>query len=102
MSKTEIEVYRVIEFSPDKNYEFALKTRSECGIPNTTKHFTTNPLEYVGKYVRAERRGRGDGGECTYVFDNNGVEIRIELDYEGRSCFREVEEEVEEEVSEKN
>lgn len=109
MSKTEVnvylevEVFRLIEFNQDKYYVFALKTRTQGVWPNQ-KYYTTNPLEYLGKYVREERSGGiwGDGRSCDYIFDNDGREKRISLDYEGCSCFREVETDGEEKVLEKN
>ena len=84
----EEEVFRIIEFSKEKEYFFALKTRSEGKWPKQ-KHYTTNPLQYVGKYVRSERWGYGDGSGGAEIFNLDGKQVRIELDYEGRTCFKE-------------
>jgi hypothetical protein len=85
----EIEVFRLYNFSKDKDYEFALKTRTE-GLWPQERHFTTNPLQYVGRYDRSERWGWGDGSGGAEIFILKGKEVRIILDYEGNSCFREV------------
>jgi hypothetical protein len=66
----EIEVFRLLEpsvrtsypnyypedqiFSVDKCYEFAYYTRSSGRYPNE-KYFTTNPMQYVGRYVNSPR-----------------------------------------------
>ena len=85
----ETEVFRMSEFDTNKQYEFALKTRTVGTWPNE-KHSTTNKLQYLGKYAYSERWGYGDGGGGAENFDNEGVKTRIVYDYEGCSCFREV------------
>lgn len=80
-----------MEFDKNKNYEFAFRTKTTGLWPNE-RHFTTNPLTFLGKYVRSERwGGSGDGSSGAEVFDNNGVITRIEYDYDGKTCFRVVE-----------
>ena len=100
----EIEVFRLIEpsarsglpnysddkfFSVDKCYEHALYTRT-IGPWQNQKYFTTNPMQYVGKYVRSVRWGIRDGSGGDEIFNNNGIEVIIHLDYAGTTSFREV------------
>jgi len=85
----ETEVYRLTEFDTNKCYEFALKTRTVGTYPND-KHYTTNKLQYLGKYTHGERWGYGDGRGGAENFDNERVKTRIVYDYEGTTCFREV------------
>ena len=59
-------------FSVDKCYEFAYKT-STSGIWPNAIHFTTNPMQYVGRYVRSNRWGHGDESGGAEVFNNNGT-----------------------------
>lgn len=68
-------------FSVDKCYEFAYYTRSLNG-----RYFMTNPMQYVGRYVNSPRWGYGDNGGGTEVFNNNGTEVTITLDYTGREA----------------
>ena len=83
-----VEVFRLIKFDKDKCYEFALYTIVEGKWPNQ-RYYTTNPLQYLGKWKNSERWGQGDGGGGAENFDNNGKTTRIEYDYEGKTCFRE-------------
>ncbi len=76
-------------FSVNKCYEFAKYTRKSGRWPNE-KYYTTRPMQYVGKYVRSERWGNGDDGGGADVFNNNGTEVKITLDYEGTISYREV------------
>ena len=74
-------------------YEYAEATRQVGRYPNT-KYFTTNPLRYVGQYVRRNVCMGGyqtpDGG-CESIFqDNNGREQSVYHSYDGKTCFREV------------
>ena len=87
----EEQVFRLsgADFDTSKCYEFALKTRTEGNFPRE-KHYTTNKLRYLGKYTGREDWGYGDnsGGAVTFV---NGEETnRIVYDYDGKTCFREV------------
>jgi hypothetical protein len=84
----EVQVYRFTDYDTEKCYFFALKTKTVGFWPNE-KHYTTNPLQYVGRYVRTVHSGGiwGDGRSSTYIFDNNGEEVSIESDYDGRTCF---------------
>jgi hypothetical protein len=91
--ENEIEVYRLVPVV-GKYYQTAESTRREYAYNNQsvliTTHFTKNPLKYVGKYVRTERFGYGDGSYGFAVFDNNGREIIVHYSYEGNTCFIEV------------
>ena len=48
------------------------------------------PLTYVGRFLRMESWGMGDGSGCAAYFDCNGQQIRVEFDYEGTICFRQI------------
>jgi hypothetical protein len=87
---TKFEVFRK---TPEvgKYYEYAECTEKIGSYSeNNDKYFTTNPLRYVGKYIKHERYGWGDNADHFAIFDNKGEEIRIEYSYEGNTCFREV------------
>jgi hypothetical protein len=45
---------------------------------------------YVGRFVREERRGFGDGQQIYAIFVNNGQEQRVQYSYGGDTCFIEV------------
>jgi hypothetical protein len=90
MIEGEQEVFRLTTFDTDKCYEFALSTRKEGKYPNE-KYFTTNPLQYAGKYLRSQRGRGGDGGAPAEIFDDGTViEKKVYYDYDGKTCFREV------------
>lgn len=56
------------------------------------RHFTkeTTPRKYVGKYLRHIQEGYGDSADHWALFLIDGIEIRIEYDYEGKRAFYEV------------
>jgi len=86
----EIEVYRS-NLEIEKYYETAEYTKKtgSWGERNE-KYFTTlNKLSYVGKYIKTERNGWGDGCRVWSIFDDNGKKITVEYKYEGTTCFRE-------------
>ena len=86
----EIEVFR-IRTEVDKCYEHIEATRSEyLGGMGNFRYFSTNQPRYVGKFIRQERYGSGDGGEVIDVFSDNGKEVRVNYSYEGFTCFIEV------------
>ena len=88
-----IRVYRMSknEFVIGKKYYFAFYTEKEGEFPNI-KYYTNNELKYLGKYLSYEEYGYHDNSCIIYTFiDNNGEENKINLDYEGKSCFLEVE-----------
>jgi hypothetical protein len=82
----EVEVFRVLTFDPNLTYAFALKTRTQGKWPNE-KHYTTHPLDVVGKYIGSKRWGSGDGSGGSEIFEHNGVVREITLDYNGLTCF---------------
>ena len=86
---SEIEVFRLCTFDTNKFYEFALKTRTEGKYPNQ-KYYSTNSLQYLGRYTHSERWGFHDGSGGAENFENNGEKIKIVYDYHGDTCFREV------------
>ena len=85
----EIEVFR-IKPEVDKCYEHIEATRSEYVGQGTYRYFSSNQPRYVGKFIRQERRGYGDGGEVWAIFNDNGRENRVDYSYEGNTCFTEV------------
>lgn len=84
----EEEVFRLTKFSTDVDYEFAMKTRTFGKWPNE-KYYTTNKLQYLGKYVNSESWGFGDsrGGAENFI-DETGKKSKIIYDYDGLTCFR--------------
>lgn len=85
---TEVEVFRLCDFDKDSYYEHAIYTRREGTYP-TERYFTTNVPQFVGKHVRGERWGFGDGSGGAEIFvDDSGKETRIVYTYEGTTGFR--------------
>jgi hypothetical protein len=84
---SEIEVFRLSSFDKNVNYSFALKTRTEGRWPNE-KHYTTNPLQFLGKHVNSTRWGYGDQGGGSETFDDNGKITEIIYDYNGCTSFK--------------
>jgi hypothetical protein len=102
----EIECFRMPmpdgQFSPDKRYEYTYATRKSWEyIPllrrNDWRYFTTKGFTYAGKWLRSQRRGWGDGGDCWEVFlddradaDIGGTKEKIvSWDYDATLCWRE-------------
>jgi hypothetical protein len=86
----ETEVYYSIVPEVGHCYEYAEATRKQGKYPNE-RYFTTNPLRYVGEFIRSVRGGNSEyGGFCAYFLDNHGKEQRVDYSYEGKTCFREV------------
>jgi hypothetical protein len=83
------EVFRIINFDKNKNYSFALYTSSIGIYPEKVRYYTTNKLQFLGKYIKSERWGWHDGRGGAEYFDNSGVVTRIEYDYDGKTCFTE-------------
>lgn len=82
-----IEVFRIQPEVGEKCYEYAEATH----IQNVTRYFTTNPLRYVGRFMKQVRWGMGDsGGARDYFVDNYGETQIVEYSYLGNTCFREV------------
>ena len=89
MKSNEVEVFRICKFNKNKNYSFALYTRKKGIYPDKEYYYTTNQLQFLGKYIKSERWGWHDGSGGAEYFDNNGKITRIEYDYDGTTCFRE-------------
>ena len=92
---TKFEVFR-IEPEVGENcyeyaeYEYAESTSTKNSYLNQ-KYFTNIRPLYVGKLIRYDRGGWGDGSWRTdYFQDNTGKEHVVNYSYEGRTCFREV------------
>lgn len=94
----EYQVYRMLHpdfqygknhFNYEDSYICARYTRESGSWPNE-KYYTTERPRYVGRYVRREEFGYGDQSGGTDYFDINGKSIPIEMNYEGRVCFKPV------------
>ena len=86
----EIEVFR-LKPEVGKYYETAVYTRKTGSWSNADeRYYTTNPLLYVGKFVKTIQYGYGDNVTSTGIFDNNGVEQCIDYTTDGTTCFIEV------------
>ena len=79
------EVYR-LKPQKGKCYYTAEWTVKEGRWPNE-KYYTTNPLTYVGEYLRTERYGIGDGGSVSDFFVLDGKEVEVKYTYEGTTSF---------------
>ena len=59
------------------------------------KYYTTNEPKYIGKYIRHVSTGGyggyGDNAVHYAIFEKDNVEVPLEYDYEGKTCFIEVE-----------
>lgn len=87
---SQIEVFRDRP-EQGKYYEYAECTLKVGVYPNQ-RYFTDVPPKYVGKLIRNESGGFGDGSWATDYFENEKGEIVVvNYSYEGRTCFREVE-----------
>jgi len=85
----EVEVFR-INPEVDKCYEHIEATRSESAGGWQRRYFSENQPIYVGKFLRSEQHGAGNGASHYAFFDDNGKENKIQYSYEGRTCFKEV------------
>ena len=83
----ETQVFRLEEFDKNKCYGFALFTRTTGKHSNSNeKYFTTNPIQYLGKWLSKERWGERDGAGGAENFEKD----RIVYDYFGKTCFVEL------------
>ncbi len=101
----EIECFRMPmpdgRFSPDKRYEYTYATRKSWEYNpmirrKDWRYFTNKGFTYAGKWLRSERRGWGDGGDCWEIFlddrtgdTNERVERIVTWDYDATLCWRE-------------
>jgi hypothetical protein len=83
----------VFAISPElgKCYKHVEATRT-TGINPNEKYYTTNTPRFVGRFIREERYGYGDGASIFAFFqdDSTGAENSVEYSYEGNTCFIEV------------
>ena len=94
----EIECFRMPwpdgEFLKDKCYEYTYATRKSWEFNpllrrKDWRYFTTKAFVYAGKWLRSDRKGWGDGGDCWEVFRNNDGETIVNWDYDATLCWRE-------------
>jgi len=85
----EVEVFRISP-EPGYYYETAEYTRSEGTYKEKNERFyTKNPI-YVGKFIRHEIYGYGDGATHIDIFEDNGKEIQVKHSYNCKTSFRKV------------
>jgi hypothetical protein len=65
---------------------------SSIGKYPNIRYYSTNDLQYVGKFVRIDR-ATGSCGQIWGIFDIDGYDVRVTYTYEGTTCFVEVPEE---------
>ena len=82
-----IEVFRLEDFDENKCYGFALWTTTTGSHSSSNKkYFTTNPIQYLGKWKYQERWGGRDQAGGAENFEKG----RIVYDYHGETCFVEL------------
>jgi hypothetical protein len=89
MSKVgETEVFRI---TPDigKCYMHAEHTRQSGSYPKE-RYFSNSKPNYVGQCIGTFRDGYGDGANSWSIFNDNGIENRVDYSYEGKTSFIEV------------
>ena len=71
---------------------FTYTIGSYYDLQNPIRWFTKNPVIYVGKYLRCEEKGYGDGCDRRYIFEaDDGKEVAVVSDtIDFTTCFREV------------
>jgi hypothetical protein len=84
------EVFRISP-KPGYYYETAEYTHKKgTWSEKNEQYFTTNPMRYVGKFIKHITFGFGDSATHIDIFDDNGKEISVYYLYEGTTSFREV------------
>ena len=85
----EVEVFRS-SLTVGKHYETADYTRKTgtWGERNE-RFFTTQTPRYVGRFIKTESSGYGDGCHVWSIFDNDGKQVHVAYNYEGTTSFRE-------------
>lgn len=88
----EVEIFRLNEFDPTKNYAFALYKKQKGTWPDDRYYTIKGELQYLGKWINKERWGYHDnaGGAETFINNKNGEKTRIVYDYVGKTCFVEL------------
>lgn len=87
----EIQVFHGIRPTVGVHYGTAFYTK-RIGLkkPPYSLYYTTNPIRYLGKYVRSTTTGNCDGTILKEYYNNNGVEIELVYDYAGYTCLLEM------------
>jgi len=80
----EYEIFRVDPIV-GRCYEYAFATSKRNG-----RYYTTEPYTYVGKFESQHFKGDDDSQDIWNIFNNNGTYTRVDYDYGGNLCFREV------------
>jgi hypothetical protein len=71
-------------------YDHVEATRRVGRYPHIRYFAPSLKRVYVGRFVREERMGFGDGQQIYAIFVNNGQEQRVQYSYGGDTCFIEV------------
>lgn len=86
-----IQVFRDISPIVGRHYQTAFYTEKiNINKSPYSIYYTTNPLRYLGKYVRSITTGYRDAVQHKEYYNNNGVEIELEYDYDGKTCLLEI------------
>ena len=83
----ETQIFRLIPVV-GRSYKSAVATRKAWdSIYETWLYYTTQPLKHMGRFVRSESYGSGDGKTYTEFFDLSGQEVRLDYDYDRITCL---------------
>jgi len=85
MSEPETKVFRLEDFDKNKCYGFALSTTTTGSDPDKI-FYTTNPIQYLGKWKSTERWGYRNGPRGIEKFEKGDIQ-RTE---KGTTCFVEL------------
>lgn len=88
-----MEKIQVFRIQPEKGkyYETAEYTEMVGSFADKFQYYyTSKPMKYVGEYIASYSIGCGQGADYWDIFDNNGVEVRVDYSDDGRTSFREV------------
>jgi Ring finger domain len=84
----EEEVFHHVNPVVGRCYDHVEASRREGIYPNIRYFAPSLNRVYVGRFVREERRGSGDGQQIYAIFvDNNGQERRVQYSFGGDTCF---------------
>ena len=83
----ETQIFRLIPVV-GRSYKSAVATRKVWdSIYEPWLYYTTQPLRFMGRFVRSESSGSGDGKTYAEFFDLSGQEVRLDYDYEETTCL---------------
>ena len=92
-----LELTEVFRDSPQlgkfyKTARFTTTTGAYYNKANPIRWFTENEVIYVGKFLRHEQKGYGEGCDSRYIFeDAEGKEVTVHADtIDFTTCFLEV------------